>query len=45
MTRTICIAALLFCGAYAAPALAQVDVRTPWANVYVGPGGVYVTGP
>jgi hypothetical protein len=45
MTTTICIAALLFCGAYAAPALAQVDVRTPWANVYVGPGGVYVNGP
>jgi hypothetical protein len=45
MTTTICIAALLFCGAYAAPALAQVDVPTPWANVYVGPGGVYVNGP
>ncbi|HEU4475375.1 MAG TPA: hypothetical protein VFR71_01595, partial [Methyloceanibacter sp.] len=39
------IAALLFCGAYAAPALAQDDVRTPWANIYVGPGGVYVNGP
>lgn len=27
------------------PALAEVDIRTPWANVYVGPGGVYVHGP
>ena len=26
-------------------ALAEVDIRTPWANVYVGPGGVYVHGP
>ena len=24
---------------------AEVDVQTPWANVYVGPGGVYVNGP
>ncbi|HXG78647.1 MAG TPA: hypothetical protein VNJ31_04815 [Methyloceanibacter sp.] len=29
----------------AGPALAEVDVRTPWANVYVGPSGVYVNGP
>ena len=26
-------------------AFAEVDLRTPWANVYVGPGGVYVHGP
>jgi hypothetical protein len=35
----------LLLGLGAAPAVAQVDVRTPWANVYVGPGGVYVNGP
>lgn len=29
----------------ATPVLAQVDIRTPWANVYVGPGGLYVHGP
>ena len=29
----------------AVPAQAEVDLRTPWANVYVGPGGVYVHGP
>jgi hypothetical protein len=23
----------------------EVNVQTPWANVYVGPGGVYVNGP
>ena len=27
------------------PALAQVDIKTPWANVYVGKGGVFVHGP
>lgn len=32
-------------GLLAVPAIAEVDVRTPWANVYVGPGGVYVHGP
>ncbi len=36
----------LLLGALAAgPALAEVDVRTPWANIYVGPSGVYVNGP
>lgn len=45
MARTMLIAALLLAGSSMAPALAQVDVRTPWANVYVGPGGVYVHGP
>ncbi len=29
----------------AKPALAEVDVRTPWADVYVGPEGVFVHGP
>ena len=38
------IAALLGTGLIGGPALA-VDVRTPWANVFVGPGGVYVNGP
>lgn len=27
------------------PAFAEVDVRTPWSGVYVGPDGVYVKGP
>jgi hypothetical protein len=44
MARTICVAVFL-CGLVASPALAEVDVRTPWANVYVGPGGLYVHGP
>jgi hypothetical protein len=22
-----------------------VDIKTPWANVFVGPGGVFVNGP
>ena len=26
-------------------ALAEVDVRTPWADVYIGPDGIYVNGP
>jgi hypothetical protein len=45
MRRTIYAAGLLCCGLQASPALGQVDVRSPWANVYVGPGGVYVNGP
>jgi hypothetical protein len=36
---------LSFYALSASPPLAEVDVRTPWANVYVGPGGVYVHGP
>ena len=27
------------------PAFAEVDIKTPWANIYVGPGGVFVNGP
>jgi len=45
MAKAVSVAALLLCGLSASPALAEVDVRTPWANVYVGPGGVYVHGP
>jgi hypothetical protein len=44
MTRTI-FAAFLLAGSFPAPALAEVDVRTPSANVFVGRGGVYVNGP
>lgn len=29
----------------AGAAFAEVDVRTPWSDVYVGPGGVHVGGP
>jgi hypothetical protein len=33
-------------GIAVAPAVrAEVDVTTPWADVYVGPEGVYVNGP
>lgn len=28
-----------------APASAEVDIKTPWANIYVGPDGLYVNGP
>lgn len=40
------LGASLFLGPalFSGPALA-VDVRTPWADVFVGPGGVYVNGP
>jgi hypothetical protein len=45
-TRAVAGAAVfIFAGLLAKAALAEVDVRTPWANVYVGPGGVYVYGP
>lgn len=45
--RDIAVAGMLaFAAAVGAhPALAEVDIRTPWANVYVGPGGLYVHGP
>ena len=44
--RTVAaMAILIFATLLSQAALAQVDVRTPWANVYVGPGGVYVHGP
>jgi hypothetical protein len=38
-------AALIFAALLSQAALAEVDVRTPWADVYVGPDGVYVHGP
>jgi len=38
-------AAFIFTVLLAKAALAEVDIRTPWANVYTGPGGVYVHGP
>lgn len=39
------VAAILLSGSWASAALADVNVKTPWANVHVGPGGVYVHGP
>jgi hypothetical protein len=45
MARTISVAILLLLGVLHSAALAEVDVRSPWANVYVGPRGVYVHGP
>jgi len=45
MAKTIMFGILLLSGLAPSTALAEVDVRTPWANVYVGPGGVYVNGP
>jgi hypothetical protein len=46
MTRTIAAAAV-FLGAslMGGAAFAEMDVKTPWANVFVGPGGVFVNGP
>src|SRR3990170_1103523 len=38
-------AVLIFAALLSQAALAEVDVRTPWADVYVGPDGVYVHGP
>jgi len=35
----------LIVAAAASVALAQVDIRSPWADVFVGPGGLYVHGP
>ena len=46
MARAMAAAAFLICTSLLGEAaFAEVDVRTPWANVYVGPGGVYVHGP
>ena len=39
------LSVLCFGAPSASPARAEVNVQTPWANVYVGPGGVYVHGP
>ena len=41
----IFVAAIILSGPWAGAALAEVDVKTPWAKVYVGPGGVFVNGP
>ena len=38
---TAFVAAALLTGT----AIADVNVRTPWSDVYVGPGGVDVSGP
>ena len=46
MTRAVAaMAFLIFSTLVGTAAFAEVDMRTPWANVYVGPGGVYVHGP
>jgi hypothetical protein len=43
---SIALLSCLWFGALSvSPARAEVNVQTPWANVYVGPGGVYVYGP
>jgi len=45
MTRAMSVAvALLGLGLASGPAMAA-DVQTPWADVFVGPGGVFVNGP
>ncbi len=46
MTRSMAACALLLgTSLMTAPAFAEVDIKTPWANVFVGPGGVFVNGP
>jgi len=45
MRFAIVIACAVLGLAAARPALAEVDVQTPWSDVYVGPEGVYVHGP
>ena len=46
MTRWMELAAgFVIAGLMSGAASADVDVKTPWANVYVGPGGVFVNGP
>jgi hypothetical protein len=49
VTRTLALGALLLgllgAGLMSSPAFAEVNIKTPWANVYVGPGGVFVNGP
>jgi len=34
-----------YAGMQPSSAFAEIDIRTPWADVYVGPEGVYVHGP
>ena len=41
----VLVAAIILSGPGASAALADVNVKTPWAKVYVGPGGVFVNGP
>lgn len=41
----IVAAAAMVSAFWVVPASAEVDIRTPWGNVYVGPEGVYVNGP
>ncbi len=46
MVRAVILTfALLGTSALSGPASAEVDIKTPWANVFVGPGGVFVNGP
>jgi len=46
MTRMIGLTSLVLATViFGGTALAQVDIKTPWANVYVGKGGVFVNGP
>jgi hypothetical protein len=43
--RTELAAGLIIASLTSGAAFADVDIKTPWANVYVGPGGVFVNGP
>ena len=46
MTKLMAAAAVLLgVSLMSGTALAEVDIKTPWANVFVGPGGVFVNGP
>jgi hypothetical protein len=46
MTKSIfAVGAMFAILAFGSGASAEVDVRTPWADVFVGPGGVFVQGP
>lgn len=45
-TPTVFLIACIFTTAsLMTSAYAEVDIQTPWADVYVGPDGVYVYGP
>ena len=43
--RTELAAGFVIASLMSGAAFADVDIKTPWANVYVGPGGVLVNGP
>ena len=45
MRAVIMAAALLGANVMGGPAFAEVDLKTPWADIFVGPGGVFVNGP